>query len=245
MPWWRIVRKAVTQGMVTDLIFDFFGTLVGYTPGTFRDEPFSASHQVLLDNGFHVEYETYTREFTRVSDVLEQQARVTRAEYHMHDVGRAFFSACFDRPVSSTVLELFIDTFIAEWNRGTVFLPDISDFLERLSRRYRLSIISNTHDPLLIPRNLEAMGIAGRFAQIMTSVEFGVRKPDPRIFHAALDNLGISPETALYIGDSVDDDYHGATAAGLRCVLVDPDRRWHSLVTDRVDHLFDIESVLA
>jgi putative hydrolase of the HAD superfamily len=229
----------------SDLIFDFFGTLVGYTPGPFRDEPFLASHRILKEHGFAVEYDEFVRGFTSVSDRLEAAARATRVEYHMDDVGRAFFRECFDTDVSDAVLGPFIETFIGEWNRGTVFLPSIAPFLERLAGRYRLSIISNTHYPALIHRNLEAMGVAGAFTRVVTSIEHGHRKPDPRIFRGALKELAIAPMDAVYIGDTFEDDYRGATGAGLRAILVDPARRWQGVIADRVDALFDIEALLA
>ena len=58
---------------------------------------------------------------------------------------------------------------------------------------------------------------------MIDSHEAGFSKPDPRIFHAALDLMGLEPSDAWYVGDSVFHDVNGARAAGLStALLVDP-----------------------
>lgn len=163
--------------MPTDLIFDFFGTLVGYSTGPFGSGNCYATHRTLNAYGFLLPYEAFVQEFTRVSERLEQHAKVTRVEFHVHDFGRAFFTECFGRVPPDAVLEEIMETFIGEWNQGTVLFPSIGQLLDRLAARYRLSIITNTHYPSVISRNLDAMGVADRFVQVVTSVELGIPTP--------------------------------------------------------------------
>ena len=49
----------------------------------------------------------------------------------------------------------------------------------------------------------------------------GRTKPDPSIFRAALDALGVAAEAAAMIGDSIEDDVQGALALGMRAYLID------------------------
>ncbi len=56
---------------------------------------------------------------------------------------------------------------------------------------------------------------------LVISAEAGARKPDPRIFRAALERAGVAPAEALHVGDLADEDVEGARAAGLRAVLLD------------------------
>ena len=49
-----------------------------------------------------------------------------------------------------------------------------------------------------------------------------VSKPDPRIFLPALEALGTDPARTLYVGDTVHADVHGAEAAGMPVVQLDP-----------------------
>jgi len=57
---------------------------------------------------------------------------------------------------------------------------------------------------------------------ILDSSVVGVSKPDPAIFHLALDALGVAPAHAIHVGDTPAADVEGAWAAGVTPVLVDP-----------------------
>lgn len=84
----------------------------------------------------------------------------------------------------------------------------------------RLAVVSNSDGR--VESALEAAGLAGHFEVVVDSALVGVEKPDPRIFRAALDPLGVRPEDALYVGDIWEVDVVGARAAGLAAALIDP-----------------------
>ena len=57
--------------------------------------------------------------------------------------------------------------------------------------------------------------LAACFQSVVTSAEIGAPKPDPAVFLAALERLGVAPVRALHIGDDRSDE-DGARAAGMR-----------------------------
>ena len=57
---------------------------------------------------------------------------------------------------------------------------------------------------------------------VVDSGAVGVMKPDPRIFEAALDLLGLNAERVWYVGDMPAIDVVGARRAGIRPFLMDP-----------------------
>jgi putative hydrolase of the HAD superfamily len=61
-------------------------------------------------------------------------------------------------------------------------------------------------------------------AIVVDSHVVGITKPDPAIFHFALDAMGVDASECLYVGDTVTYDVTGARAAGLRPVHLDPYR---------------------
>lgn len=89
--------------------------------------------------------------------------------------------------------------------------------LERLD--VRRAVVSNWDSSL--PQLLDALGLRRWFEFVLTSAEARHRKPDPRIFEQAVARLGLHPDQVLHVGDSYEDDFVGAQAAGLRCVIVD------------------------
>jgi epoxide hydrolase-like predicted phosphatase len=59
--------------------------------------------------------------------------------------------------------------------------------------------------------------VAELFDVVIDSSELGVRKPDPRIYHATLAALGVAPEAAVFI-DDMQINCEAATALGMRAV---------------------------
>lgn len=85
--------------------------------------------------------------------------------------------------------------------------------LARLARRYRLGIVSNFYGNLT--RVCEDAGIRPFFGVIVDSTRVGCRKPEPGIFRHALDELGVRPADATFVGDSRARDMAGARAVGM------------------------------
>jgi putative hydrolase of the HAD superfamily len=61
---------------------------------------------------------------------------------------------------------------------------------------------------------------AGLFDAEVFSCSCGFRKPDGRIYRLALDELGVAPPEALFVGDGANDELAGAERVGMRAILV-------------------------
>ncbi|MBI3289027.1 MAG: HAD-IA family hydrolase [Elusimicrobia bacterium] len=61
-----------------------------------------------------------------------------------------------------------------------------------------------------------SLGLHHYFDEIITSEDFGVKKPDPKPYRRALEVLGTKPEETLMIGDWPDRDIKGAKGVGIR-----------------------------
>ena len=72
---------------------------------------------------------------------------------------------------------------------------------------------------------IEALGIGEWFDTVVISGELGVVKPDPEIFEATLERLGIGRESLWHVGDSLSADVAGSNAGGLTSVWLDRRRR--------------------
>ncbi len=88
--------------------------------------------------------------------------------------------------------------------------------LRALARRFRLGAVTDTTvmDSHAVRRALEPTGLDKLLEVIVTSVDVGAPKPDPRGLRAALDQLGVTPADALFVGDA-DCDEQAASAVGV------------------------------
>jgi len=107
-------------------------------------------------------------------------------------------------------------------------LPGSRDGLRALAETgVRLGIVSNA-DGLIGQRLTEAgilqvgPGIGTEVECVIDSGAVGVMKPDPRIFHLALDAMGVAADDAWYVGDMPGIDVVGARRAGLHPIVMDP-----------------------
>lgn len=85
-------------------------------------------------------------------------------------------------------------------------------------RGLRLAVVSNFDQRL--EGILKGLGLREHFDFVLTSGATGWCKPDPRIFHEALRLAHVEPVVAAHVGDSYQNDYKGARAAGMHSFLV-------------------------
>ena len=82
-----------------------------------------------------------------------------------------------------------------------------------------LGVVSNFEEWL--ERLLDELEVSSYFdVRVISGVE-GMEKPDPAIFHLALDRAGVTPADAVYVGDNPVFDTEPAEALGMRGVLID------------------------
>lgn len=125
---------------------------------------------------------------------------------------------------------------IDTWTRPA---PEAQEGLEALrDTGRRLAIVSNADGQ--VERVLRGLGLcqigSGPGVELDAVVDshiVGVAKPDPRIFHLALGQLGVAPGRAVHVGDIVGADVKGARSAGVHPAHFDP----YELCDDRDDHL--------
>jgi HAD superfamily hydrolase (TIGR01509 family) len=121
-------------------------------------------------------------------------------------------------PVADEELDRFLAAEYAAWQPGHHLAPTTPVLLETLrDRGLKTGLVSNGFDPPdLVRAELSRLGVAQLLDVIVMSGDVGARKPDPAIFRYALERLGVEPEHALMVGDSVPNDIAGAKALGMR-----------------------------
>jgi putative hydrolase of the HAD superfamily len=98
--------------------------------------------------------------------------------------------------------------------------PDALDALTALRGSLPMAVLTNGAR-CLQREKLDGAGLAGWFDFVLVSGDIGIGKPDPRVFAACAERLGLEPGGLLMIGDSLDRDIVGAHGAGFQALWVD------------------------
>lgn len=94
------------------------------------------------------------------------------------------------------------------------FFPDAMPFLNRVNGRLPVLGLSNGN------ADLHRIGVSGLFTAHISAIEVGAAKPDPRVFKAACEHLGLESRSVLHIGDHPIQDILGAARIGMRTVWI-------------------------
>jgi HAD superfamily hydrolase (TIGR01662 family) len=101
---------------------------------------------------------------------------------------------------------------------GIELREGIPDLLKSLHERgLRIGLAAN--QPAAILEALERRGLDQYFHHREVSGTHGYRKPDVRLFLRACDDLGVSPEECIMVGDRIDNDIVPAKWLGMRAIL--------------------------
>ncbi|WP_165945817.1 HAD family hydrolase [Micromonospora sp. KC606] len=213
----------MSTGRRTHILFDFFGTLVDYSASR-TEQGYHRSHRLFRRLGGDLDYPDFLAAWSRASADFDRLSDRDDHEFSMTDVGSAFLAGTLGRSPTRAEVDAFVAEYIGEWNTGVTYSAAVVECVRALAGTYRLAVVTNTHQPDLVPDHLAAMGLLPCFDAVVTSVEVGWRKPHPAIYAATLDTLGIRAEAALFVGDTYRPDFAGPERAGMRAYLIDPER---------------------
>jgi len=98
---------------------------------------------------------------------------------------------------------------------------DAHETLARLKEKgYRLGLISNASNSPDLNRLIDNNDLRKYFEIVVISADEGIRKPDPRIFEDTLAKMGVKPEDAIMVGDTLPADILGAKNVGMRSIWI-------------------------
>ena len=125
---------------------------------------------------------------------------------------------------SPAVAEQLGEHYIATSPHQTALMEGTHEVLEAL--------LDRGHDMWLLTNGFEEVqhlkvarsGLEKYFHDVFTSDALGVKKPDPRAFHGALDRAGLKATApAIMVGDSLESDVLGAQNVGWKAIHFNPE----------------------
>lgn len=111
------------------------------------------------------------------------------------------------------LVEPAFEVFFAARQQVTLF-DDALPALEWLAARYPVVALTNGN------ADVGRVGLGKFFVGAVSAKDFGVPKPDPRIFHEACRVAGHAPASVLHVGDDWALDVEGAVQAGMQTAFL-------------------------
>ncbi|MOA04707.1 Pyrimidine 5'-nucleotidase YjjG [compost metagenome] len=173
------------------------------------------------------------------------------ARYHKGDISKEYlrherFNKTFrDLNVSEELIPAnFENDYVRICPTKTNLFPHAHETLTYLQEKYRLHLISNGFYESTLMK-VETTGIGKYFDNINISEKIGVSKPDPQIFHHAMNLANSTIEESMMIGDSLEADIMGAIAVGMDCVFFNPRAVKHEVnVNHEIQSLDELLQIL-
>lgn len=192
-----------------------------------------AMHTAFLSH-HDVTIEAFVATFVSENNIIQPKAKVFKTLANHYG---------FDVHLESAMLDFF-DTQFHTFSKCFDQVEQTLNFLKE--EKVRLACITNGRD--FFQRNkLDALGLTQYFDLILTSGEFGVKKPDPIIFKHALEQLNADAKDCVFIGDSLSSDMAPAKALGMTTVWTKLSKQALPTKSDNVDYVLesysDFESI--
>lgn len=206
--------------MLHAVTFDFWGTL--YQNANGKDERLRLLEEALArynQSRSKADLEAaYRHVWTAWERVWLEEHRSISVEHWLREA-LAFLEADLPEDEIAGLRQPIEEVFLNDGMPRAV--EGVTEVLSRLSKRYRLGIISDTGlTPGRVLRQvLDRDGLLRHFRALTFSDETGATKPLPQQFLRTLEILETSPEKAAHVGDLPETDLAGAQGVGMRSIL--------------------------
>lgn len=217
---------------IETILFDLDDTLVRYkrSPG----EVLQASFNTLGSAPLFTVEEYYARydEFAEKCDTMDE----LRSECFAALAAENGYERQLGRDVA--------DRFSDERDQTNVeLLPSAARVLTELNREYKLAIVTNGAQDAQ-HQKIGAVSLEKWVDTIIVAGHDVPPKPDPEPFERAIQSLHSTPATTIHVGDSVETDIAGASAAGIDSIWIsDTEKAQGYAPTHRIESLDDLLSL--
>ncbi|WP_461532372.1 YjjG family noncanonical pyrimidine nucleotidase [Sinomicrobium sp.] len=198
---------------ITDIFFDLDHTL-----WDFEKNSALAFEYILKIREVEVKSSDFMRVYTPINrDCWKayRENRITQDELRRSRLERTF--SMLGKEVNSELIELLVEDYVVHLTENNHLFQYAKEILQYLKSRYSLHIITNGFEEVQHKKLINS-GIAPYFTHVVCSEPSGVKKPDPGIFHYALQQAGITAANAVMIGDDLEADIYGAQRVGMKAI---------------------------
>jgi putative hydrolase of the HAD superfamily len=209
---------------IKGLIFDLNGTLIDIHTDEGLEEIYRAIAHFLTYYDIHLHRGEVRDEYFRIMDEQRRASGERHPEFDVVGLWRDFLAAqgAAQKNIPPAALKE-MPMFLARMYRGIsrhrlALYPEVLPILDELKEWYKLAVVSDAQSAWAVPE-MRALGLVGYFDPIIISGDYGYRKPDSRLFEAALSGIGLAPGEVLFVGNDMHHDVYGARRVGMKTVF--------------------------
>jgi putative hydrolase of the HAD superfamily len=204
------------------VLFDMFDTLILIDSNyEFYNQAVVNMHQYVTNHGVNVTYEQFYDAYVQARDDLYAKADESLEEPHFNvRIQNALQLLGYNYNISNPIVTGATGEFAQKFVSHVQIDEYTKPVLQNLQSNYQLGLVSNFAIPETIYSLLKTNDLTSLLDPIVISGEVNKRKPSPEIFQIALKKLDISPENAVFVGDTADADVAGAHAVGMKAVYI-------------------------
>ncbi|MBN1903640.1 MAG: HAD family hydrolase [Deltaproteobacteria bacterium] len=209
---------------IKGIIFDINGTLINIQTDESMEEIYRAISHFLTYHGVYLHRGEVREQYYRIMEEQTKASGEKHPEFDAVALWQEFLLSNLNhaRIPSPEILEV-MPQYLAEMYRGISrvrleLYPDVKLILDRLKTRFPMAVVSDGQSAWALPE-MQATGIDDYFGPVIISGDYGFRKPDPRLFQAALDGIGAKPDEVLFVGNDIYRDVFGAGEIGMKTVF--------------------------
>lgn len=134
---------------------------------------------------------------------------VLREEVLYRGMRRCGYGEAEARAQARAAFQIFYDA-----RQQVVFFEHALESLEQLAGSYQLAALTNGN------AHIERVGLSRYFSFALSAADVAASKPEPDIFHAALERAGVTAAESIHVGDNLVDDIHGAGSVGMHTIWI-------------------------
>ena len=202
------------------IFFDMDGTLLDWQSG--MEESWLASCEEFCD-GSYVPSALHEAIRTRRTWFWGDPERATAGRMDLDESSRTIVRSAFE-DMGLTRRDLahrISDDYRRRRELAIALYPGAIDLLRQLRERSMPMALITNGNAISQRRSVERFELAQYFDCVIIEGEFGVGKPDERVFRHALASCGVAPEGTWMVGDSLEADIAPAVKLGLHAVWID------------------------
>ncbi len=172
--------------------------------------------------GTDIDAEEFAEIINKRYDKYREQALVSWIESSEEELWTKFLAYDYPRDrIAAAAIELTYQ--FRQFKGRRVLVENGKEVVAELDRRgYQVGVISNVITSQELPAWAEEDGFTPLLKTLVQSSVTGIRKPDPKLFSIAVNEVGVAPEFCAYVGDHVGKDIVGAKLAGFGMGILIP-----------------------